>query len=447
MLRFSLLAIACVLLCGDALAIDRFVSTRGADAANNCTSSISPCRTVAHAVGQASSGDVVKLAVGTYPTNALINFPVVVTLSGGWTQGFTQQDAPRKTPRTRLTGNNVDRVLAFDADAETIDVTVENVTVMRGRASTGVPAAGAYGSGILALARNGGAMSLTLRRVSVMRNQADDSFEVSGGGLLAFGNDTSSVNVVAEDTSFESNAAERGGAIAMIGAGNVSVLLKRAVLRRNVARLSGRGGAIWLDRSDDPGSTATAITIEESLLEKNQAHEGGALSLVGAVSATVVNTIMRDNDGSFGVVSLRYHPDVTFPGLTLTSSTLISYERRFPPSLIDLVHGTASVVNSIVWGTGPAAKVHVDGTLNLDHSDVGTVSFALPAAPGTVNDLGGNISVDPQLVRPNGSDAHLKPTSPCIDVGTCSGSPSIDFDGDPRPTGGQCDMGADEFTP
>lgn len=445
MLRFSLLAVASVLLCSDALAIDRFVSTRGTDAGSDCTSSLAPCRTVAHAVGQADSGDVVKLGIGTYPTNAVIDFPVTVTLSGGWSRGFTQQDLPRKTPRTRLAGNKIDRVLAFDADAETIDVTVENVTIMRGQASSGVPAAGAHGSGILAMARNGGALSLTLLRVSVMRNQASDSFLVSGGGLLAFGHDTSSVSVVAEDSSFENNAAEQGGAIAMVGAGDVSVLLKRAVLRRNVARLSGRGGAIWLDRFGDPGSTS--ITIEESLLEKNQAHQGGAVSLQGSVSATVVNTVIRDNDGSFGVVSLEYHPDVAFPELTLTSSTVVTYDRRFPPSLIQLEHGTASVVNSILWGTGPAAKVYVDGTLNLDHSDVGAVSFALPAAPGTVNDLGGNISVDPQFVRPNGADVHLKPTSPCIDVGTCSGAPSIDFDGDQRPTGGQCDMGADEFTP
>jgi hypothetical protein len=37
--------------------------------------------------------------------------------------------------------------------------------------------------------------------------------------------------------------------------------------------------------------------------------------------------------------------------------------------------------------------------------------------------------------------------SPAIDTGTCTGAPSPDFEGDPRPTGSGCDMGADEFVP
>lgn len=442
-MRLPPLIAASVLLCTDALAADRFVTTRGTDASNTCASSSAPCRTLAHAIGQASSGDVVKLAAGTYATNLVVDAPVALTVSGGWNLAFTQQDAPRKTPRTRLSGNKLDRVLALVADAGAIDVTLDNVTIMRGRASTGVPAAGSYGSGVLAMARNGGTLSLTIRRTAVMQNQANTSFEVSGGGLLAFALDSSSVDVDVEDTSFENNAAERGGGIAMIGTGNVAVDLKRAILRRNVARGSGRGGAVWLDRTAGAGSTA--ITIEESIIEGNQAHEGGALSLQGNVGATVTNTVVRANRASSGVVSLESRPDVASPQLTLSSSTLVTSERRFPPSLLQLEAGTASVVSSIVWGTGPAAAVYVNTTLDLDHSNVGALAF--PGVPGTVNDLGGNISVDPQFVRANGADVHLKPTSPCVDAGTCAGAPPIDVDGDPRPTGAQCDMGADELAP
>jgi hypothetical protein len=62
-----------------------------------------------------------------------------------------------------------------------------------------------------------------------------------------------------------------------------------------------------------------------------------------------------------------------------------------------------------------------------------------------VIDLGGNINADPLFVSRD--DVHLNPGSPAIDTGTCVGAPATDFEGDPRPTGGGCDMGADELAP
>jgi len=60
-----------------------------------------------------------------------------------------------------------------------------------------------------------------------------------------------------------------------------------------------------------------------------------------------------------------------------------------------------------------------------------------------VTDLGGNIS-DPVFVF---GDIHLSARSPCIDAGTCTGAPTTDFEGDPRPIGAGCDIGADELVP
>jgi hypothetical protein len=62
-----------------------------------------------------------------------------------------------------------------------------------------------------------------------------------------------------------------------------------------------------------------------------------------------------------------------------------------------------------------------------------------------VTDLGGNISADPLFL--SATDHHLTASSPAIDAGTCAGAPGTDFEGDPRPTGTGCDMGADEFVP
>jgi hypothetical protein len=46
-----------------------------------------------------------------------------------------------------------------------------------------------------------------------------------------------------------------------------------------------------------------------------------------------------------------------------------------------------------------------------------------------------------------GSLARPLAGSPVIDAGTCAGAPATDIDGDPRPSGAGCDMGADEVVP
>ena len=48
---------------------------------------------------------------------------------------------------------------------------------------------------------------------------------------------------------------------------------------------------------------------------------------------------------------------------------------------------------------------------------------------------------NPQLTP----DGHLSTGSPAVDAGVCTGAPANDFDGDQRPQGTACDIGADEF--
>ncbi|MBO6575652.1 MAG: T9SS type A sorting domain-containing protein [Rhodothermales bacterium] len=45
----------------------RYVRTSGSDAANDCTTSGSPCLTIVHALDQANSGDTIDIGPGTYP--------------------------------------------------------------------------------------------------------------------------------------------------------------------------------------------------------------------------------------------------------------------------------------------------------------------------------------------------------------------------------------------
>jgi len=104
----------------------------------------------------------------------------------------------------------------------------------------------------------------------------------------------------------------------------------------------------------------------------------------------------------------------------------------------------ATLRNSIFWDRKFGAYIAADGdvALTLDHNDYGT----LANPDGTTTDLGGNLNQDPRLKGPSASP-HLKPTSPLIDAGICAGAPPLDFEGDPRPSGAGCDIGADEYAP
>ena len=110
--------------------------------------------------------------------------------------------------------------------------------------------------------------------------------------------------------------------------------------------------------------------------------------------------------------------------------------------------GTLNLFDTIVWGNlqipatgGPDLIVGALSTVNLAYSDIGSMQ-SVTGGGGVLNDLGGNVSVDPQLIS-----YRLAGGSPLVDAGTCVGVPSIDIDGDPRPTGASCDIGADEFVP
>jgi hypothetical protein len=78
---------------------DRYVAwTHGSDPLNNCLVYGQPCRTIAHAVSQASGGDIVKVAGGVY-NEYDINLNKNITLRGGYSTYFKTWD-PDVNPTT-----------------------------------------------------------------------------------------------------------------------------------------------------------------------------------------------------------------------------------------------------------------------------------------------------------------------------------------------------------
>ena len=431
-------------------AADRFVSTAGSDAANNCLSSVSPCLTVANGLAQAASGDSVKVAGGNYRENVTISTATTLTLAGGWTADFSAQDPAAMS--TVLQAAMQLPVVTSLASGITIDFTADGLTIQGGKnipETPGPPCQDGLGGGICAQVSSLGSLGVALSRVTLTRNLANSS----GGGLaaVAYPNEMgSSLNLTVTDSVVTGNAAGFGGGIAIVADDKpaVSVTLDHVLFKRN--RAAGVHGAITtpfgggLSIGHGTGSVAqnVQVLVQNSDFESNRSSSverlGGGAGGVGAVNTgcvmgscplTVVNSIFVHNRavyaGGIGVSG----------GATLVTVTATKNAATVPTGTGGggVWIGSGSILDSILWdncGVHPR-DLQAFTNVTLDHCDVLEQS-------GPVTDLGGNISANPLFVAPN--DIQLGPGSPCIDTGTCTGAPTTDFEGDPRPTGASCDM-------
>ncbi len=374
-------------LASPAVAADRFVSTRGADGANACLVAATPCRTIGHALGQAGSGDVVNVAKGNYRESLVTDASITVAVVGGWDPTFTQRSLGRNRPRIAPPAKNM-RVWTIDAGAgETIDVTLDGLIIRNGQAFGGAPSA----SGIFARAGLGGVLTLQVVDSLVEKNSS------TGAG-------TGTLHVYAKD------------------GGTITAMIERSVFARNQGA---RGAGIQVTG----GPIAPVVTIVNTAIAQSQrprmAQDAAqAITLLGPVQAAIVNSTITRNSG------IGLFTDEEFP---LAGAP------------------TVDLRNTILWNN-PAKNVGADvcldcdgsttvpTTIDLTSNDIGTQT----EKPETiVNDLGGNLSVDPRLR----GTVLLKPDSPMIDAGTSVGAPSDDIDGDARPNGAGVDIGADELVP
>lgn len=201
--------------------------------------------------------------------------------------------------------------------------------------------------------------------------------------------------------------------------------------------LAGSGGAIH--------AAGMTVRIEASFFFANEAQVGGAITQVEASSTTVtptfqlLNSVLVDNvaSGIGGGLFGRGLGDAevqhcVFSGNGAGDGAAIRLDGGSP--------GGARVANSIF-----AASFGPDfGSLEGPNTSAVVFSFnlsdqVLPAGLG-------NLVGDPLFVSPSDLDFHLRPGSPAIDAGaTLAGSPTGDWDDDPRPFGRAPDIGADEF--
>jgi hypothetical protein len=180
------------------------------------------------------------------------------------------------------------------------------------------------------------------------------------------------------------------------------------VFKGNIA--GGKGGGFFSNSNSGFGSTV----FENVIFSGNTGTDGGGMYVAYCNPSMMNVTITGNNaDNGGGIYNSYSNPTFTNAG---TSTPVISY--------------------SDIQGSG--------GSASWDTS-LGT-------------DGGNNIDEDPLFVRePDSGDGdwttrgdndygnlHLQQGSPAVDTGTNTGAPAFDLDGNSRPIGTSCDIGAYE---
>jgi uncharacterized repeat protein (TIGR01451 family) len=258
----------------------------------------------------------------------------------------------------------------------------------------------------------------------------DNTSDRVGGGV----NIEDSILLIQDNVITDNHADDQGGGVNITV--NSAPTLVGNTIARNTASVKG-GGVFGYDSAplirsneivDNQAPTAAGIHLTESvgfeitnnIIARNKAtSEGGGIHLASNSRGNIINnTLVNNNLGAGGEA--------------------INCRNQSRPR----------IANNIMMGHTYGVRVRDQAAPTAEYNDV----FDSSVAPyDGVSGGPGAIACDPQFVNLTGGDYHLTFGSCAIDMGTGSGAPTSDFDGDARPLDGDengnaaWDMGADEY--
>ena len=309
----------------------RYVATNGNDTNNTCTSYVLPCKTLARALDQANSGDVIRLGGGTFTGGVTVSKSVTISGNGA---GLTMISG----------GGPVVRVKAGAT------VAIDDLTITGGRAT-----AAETGGGI----ENGG--TLTLTDSAVTASQAPD-----GGGIR--NGDGGTLRIVG--STITGNSGDIGGIEnrAAVSATPASLTMINSTVSANT------GGGIV-------SATGNPVSLFNVTITANTPSPGNTFGALAANPATLTNTLVAANPGladCYGVLTAgpRGHnligavgSDCRFGAGTSAGNLLGSPSSPLDPKLGPLTgNGGPTKTNALLEGSpaigaGDAAACADPGTV------------------------------------------------------------------------------------
>ena len=353
--------------------------------------------TIQAGIDAAPDGVLVLVAPGTYFEN--IDFR-------GKAVALRSEAGPSDTI---IDGGQAGSVVVFSS-GETKDSVIEGFTIRNGLNNV-EPFSSGRGGGIYCYES-----SPTIAGCKIVNNQVRGSSGVGGGIYCSHASPLITDCTISDNRVSAYSGSAHGGGISC----SSSTTIRNCTISGNT--ISGSIAAAF-DSSFYLSASGAGIycggspTIENCIITGNSGSQVGAgIHCAPGSAATITNCTISENatsgfymDGSGGGIDSRGASP------TITNCIVWGNEARISPEICVVEEWSGSV-----------------GTPTVTYSDV------LGGWPGE-----GNIDADPLFI--GAGDCHLRPGSPCIDVGTDLGV-HIDIDGDARPFGAGFDIGADEYT-
>ncbi len=274
-----------------------YVATTGNNT-NSCTSAGSPCLTISGAIVKAaSSGDTIKVAIGTYIGSGtevvLINKSI--TLSGGWNAGFTTQIG-----MSTIHGQSVRRGIEISSGVTSI---IERFVIRNGYVNDGTSGAGINNWG-----------TVTLKESTISDNSS--GYSGSGGGIANLPGGVFILN----SSTVSGNKDDLGGGGGIVNSSTMT--LNNSTISGNTTNYTGGGiqmvgGTLTANNTSIYGNTSTytygagisnnggggSVVIKNTILAGNL-HPGGQRSdCAGTIVSSGYNLLGSVNSSDCTFVS------------------------------------------------------------------------------------------------------------------------------------------------
>lgn len=292
-----------------------YVSTTGT-VTNNCLSPTSPCPTINGALGKATVGDTIYVAVGTYrgTGDQVVSINKNITLSGGWNEDFSSQ-----TGFALVDGQGLRRGITVNYVEATIDhFIVQNAAAYDGAGIAfkgGMNSAWTLSHSIIQdniATWFGGGVCVSYGNVVVNNSAIINNTAKAGGGLSACTGDDFAGDFYLNNTTVSGNTAEAGAGVtvdALYGDGTLT--LRNSTITNNVAGTA--VGGVGYTRG---------ITLTNSIVAYNVAAgtlsdcEGSLTSLgynlisevAGCTITASIGDVFNTDPRLFPLTELGYHP-------------------------------------------------------------------------------------------------------------------------------------------